>query len=633
MFLAGACACNFLDIVPPEQAKLKDATKNKDAALGFLHSCYAGIQNPYNYSTVEASSDEWVLPLLWGESAQKICWGENTAANIADGWRWGTYYRYIGQCLLAKQEFLKAKNLDENDVKKWCVELDFLIAYYHMQVLILYGPCPITDHYIAQNTPENLFPGRSHFDYVVKWICDKFDAVANSGLLEPDSYSDDEWGRATSIMAKALKARLLLYAASPLWNGEFPFREWKNKNYETPGYGYDLVSLEKNPEKWVAAKNACEEAKEAALKAGYKLFDIEDSEKLREQNKISLPYVPFKDENSGVSGDQDREFKKRVMLMRYVVTTRYNEGNREIIWGIANQGNFINGILPHRVIKNNNGNWESGYSGVSPTLNILSKFYTENGEIPAKDDNFYREEEYYQRAGISDANPLRKEIIKFNTKREPRFYAWFAFDGGDMGSKLKEGNPLTIDLKNPEMHGFNSDLFNRDNNVTGFYCQKFLEPNFAWNKSGRATEAKPRILIRLAELYLNLAECYAELGYNHEAIEELNVIRRRAGIRELTMDDLTKMSALEWVRNERTVELWGEGHRYYDVRRWMIAKDVMGAGVRKGLNATVKGPSFEEFNKPVEVNQPFKWYDRMYLLPLFHNEVYKNPQFVQAPGY
>ena len=51
-------------------------------------------------------------------------------------------------------------------------------------------------------------------------------------------------GRATSVIAKAIKARMLVYAASPLWNGNFPYSEgdWCNKTFETPGYGKSLVS-------------------------------------------------------------------------------------------------------------------------------------------------------------------------------------------------------------------------------------------------------------------------------------------------------------------------------------------------------------------------------------------------------
>lgn len=322
---------------------------------------------------------------------------------------------------------------------------------------------------------------------------------------------------------------------------------------------------------------------------------------------------------------------ERVQLMRYVVTTRYKEGNRETIWGLANQGTMIIGSLPHRVIKNNQGTWKAGYSGVSPTLNTVERFYTENGVPIEKDKQFYPQSEWYQSAGVTD----RSDIIKLNTRREPRFYAWIAFDGGDMGSRIYGGQPLKLEMRNSELHGYNPSLFNRDNCVTGYLSQKFIEPTFAWTASAEEKQDKPRPLIRMAELYLNLAECCAALDEVPQALAQLNIVRKRAGIRELTTSDVTDdMPIMKWIQNERFVELWGEGHRYYDIRRWMIAPEYMSAGVRRGLNAMSKlDPSFEEFNTPVVISQDFKWTNRMYFLPVFENEVYKNPQLVQAPGY
>ena len=93
----------------------------------------------------------------------------------------------------------------------------------------------------------------------------------------------------------------------------------------------------------------------------------------------------------------------------------------------------------------------------------------------------------------------------------------------------------------------------------------------------------------------------------------------------------------DWVRNERFVELFEEGHRYYDLRRWAIAPQMLKAGMRYGLDGLRVNPSFEEFNKPTLVNQPFKWDDKLYLMPVWSrsdmDELYSNPQLVQAPGY
>ncbi len=148
----------------------------------------------------------------------------------------------------------------------------------------------------------------------------------------------------------------------------------------------------------------------------------------------------------------------------------------------------------------------------------------------------------------------------------------------------------------------------------------------------------------MAELYLNLAEACAEL-YMHNgsaadlqmALDNLNIIRERAGIPAVTTDDLTDdMTIRDWVRNERTVELYREGHRYYDLRRWVECEENLGAGVRKGLDAFVskiEKPTIEQFNKVVTVDGDYRWLDRMYLLPINNNELYMNPQMIQAPGY
>lgn len=91
---------------------------------------------------------------------------------------------------------------------------------------------------------------------------------------------------------------------------------------------------------------------------------------------------------------------------------------------------------------------------------------------------------------------------------------------------------------------------------------------------------------------------------------------------------------MEWIQNERFIELYGEGHRFYDVRRWMIAPQVLAAGVREGLNAEVlTDPSFEDFNQRIKVAQPYKWTQRMYIAPILQSEIGKNTNLVQAPGY
>ena len=113
------------------------------------------------------------------------------------------------------------------------------------------------------------------------------------------------------------------------------------------------------------------------------------------------------------------EFKKHVYLMRYLVTSRYSDGNREMIWGLADDGGVVMASLPVHVVKVDGGPWRSGYSGYSPLLNSVERFYTKEGELPriaANKGTFAEEDSWYESAGRSNA-----DIIKLNTNREPRF--------------------------------------------------------------------------------------------------------------------------------------------------------------------------------------------------------------------
>lgn len=632
-------SCNFLDIVPPEQASLEDATKNAEKTMNFMLSCYANVWNPLTPN----ATDEHVWPAGWGGPHRYLSYGLQTPAAPYDNGRWAAFYRSINQCWLFMREVENARGCTEDQIAQWKAEVYFLLAYYHYELLAYYGPIPIVDHYFDTNTTSDDMGGRMHYDYVVDWIVDMLDnKVINCPQL-PITRSADERGRATTVIAKALKARVLLYAASPLWNGEFPYSSWTNE-VETPGYGKELVSKTYSREKWERAKTACDEALRAALDAGYKLYDdLEYSTETLGIKDSELPYIP----GLNLSDTENKEFQKRVLMLRNMMTLKVREGNTELIWGLANNEGIQGYTMPLHIIQNNNGSWYNETSAISPTLYSVEHFYTEDGNLPefaAGKNGFPAESDWLKSANLGTIDGKdRNDIIQINLKREPRYYAWVAYNGGDYGVRLSNGVPVLLKLRSATDQGYNTEYGSSNYCTTGFLNQKWIRVDQSRNKNSQWTPANPhqfaRPIIRMAELYLNLAECCAALSESEsdpltqDALDNLNFVRARAGIRDITTSDLANMPLMDWVRNERFVELWSEGHRLTDVRRWCKGEEYFGPGKREGLNAVKVNPSFEEFNTRIEVNQPYKWYTRMYMSPLQDIEVQANRKLVQAPGY
>lgn len=628
-------SCDYLDVVPPEQPQKEDTMTDATDAVNFINSCYIAVESnsPFVYSTYEWSTDESVDPPLWSGNNQKTAWNLWASTNAAG--YWDGYYNYNGHChmFLNILDEVTPRGSTEETRAEWRAEAAFLQAYYHARLLAMYGPIPIVDTRVPQSTLPDEFPGRSHYDYVVNYIVQKLDeAIPHL----PVKRQADDWGRATSVAAKALKGRVLLYAASDLWNGKFPYNNWRNTSYETPGYGKELVSRMYDPQKWQRALEANLDALQLAEDQdkdnGGQRRLVDMTALPRTLDDVPLPYIPGVDTTS-VEG---KEFAKRVLMLRSITNSDENDGNREIIWGVFMQDSraWLNfAPWPKRIVQYNN-NWIDGWCAISPTLYTAEHYYTKDGKLPEKDKGFAKRSEWLTSANLAD----RPEVIKLNVNREPRFYANLSFDGDDYSPVMCGGAPLRINLRDANQQGYNPNLFNRDYTVTGYFCKKYTAPEIrVSNVTGtdnRKNYAKP--LFRLAELYLNIAECYAALGDNTNAIKYLNPIRLRAGVPALTEADINEdMSMMDWVRSERFIELWGEGHRYYDVRRWMTAPQLLKADAREGLNVAGAGtnPTFNNLNKRTVINQQFQWNNRMYLWPIKSDEIYNDPQLVQAPGY
>lgn len=205
------------------------------------------------------------------------------------------------------------------------------------------------------------------------------------------------------------------------------------------------------------------------------------------------------------------------------------------------------------------------------------------------------------------------------TGREPRFYATILYNGASwMGRTIESYVGGADGFKEYE----NSKSANTT--VTGYYLRKYLKDG---DKSWiTAYSAQTCILIRYAEVLLNKAEALAELSWEQnsvEALQALNDVRGRVGLP--SRQTASKEEFMEFVRHERMVELAGEGFRYWDLRRWRLAEEVINGKSVHGVKITKTDSGFNYEHVDADNGNKRIFYDRYYHFAIPESERSKNP--------
>ena len=164
--------------------------------------------------------------------------------------------------------------------------------------------------------------------------------------------------------------------------------------------------------------------------------------------------------------------------------------------------------------------------------------------------------------------------------------------------------------------------------VTGYFIRKYLqENNTEFDDKG---SDQFWIEMRYAEVLLNLAEALAEQDYaknQDDALEALNEVRRRVDLPERTTQEAPdKDSFMKLLRKERICELAFEGFRYWDLRRWRLAGEVIDGKQAHGTKITKKDDNsytYEQVSCDDNINRFFP--ERYYLLPIPVDELQNNP--------
>lgn len=216
------------------------------------------------------------------------------------------------------------------------------------------------------------------------------------------------------------------------------------------------------------------------------------------------------------------------------------------------------------------------------------------------------------------------------TGREPRFYATILYNDATWeGRKIQTyagGTDARLDFKRTG---------SVQSTTTGYFLRKFLEENASgWDKNGSSHFGT---FIRYAEVVLNKAEALAQNGDLAGATEQLNLIRRRVSLPDRAVaSDLDEF--MGYLRHERIVELAGEGFRYWDLRRWRLAEEVINGQVAHGVNVVKDAATGAFTYTQIDVDNASEgtriFPERYYLFPIPIAEETNNKLFGENnPGW
>ena len=634
-----SCEDDYLDVVPDNIATIDLAFNTRSTAENFLSTCYTYIPEhahvEQNFSLL-AGDEVWYYAendfYMNNETSFRVAKGmQNSSSPYLNYWEGGrgaprSLFNALRDCNIFLDNLVAVPGLEEEERIRWLDEVKVLKAFYHFWLMQMYGPIPIVDTNIpvsAPSTETNVY--RASIDEVVTYLTDLLDEVIVAdnlpGLI---NYVYTEQGRITMPIAKALKAKILMLSASPIFNGNTDFSSLIDNQ------GNSLVNQSYDPQKWVLAKDALLDAIESAEANGHSLYQFNQQ----------LPII------GGISDQITQE-----LSLRAAITEPFNS---EIIWAFSADwtGELQQWCQPR---------WTADHSALfgytkkshAPTLNMVETFYTRNG-VPIDEDISW---EYGNRFDVVQTPILDADnenyhefyieddyaTAKLHTFREPRFYSTLGFDGGKWFS-LETENINFIPHLNAKAGAPSGKQGFEIYSITGYFAKKLVHYENIISLEGSTIQGYSFPIIRLSDLYLMYAEASNETKAAPDAdvYEYIQKVRDRAGLDvggdlvstwQMHSANPSKPSTKDGMRaiihQERMIELALEGHRYWDLRRWKLAGEYFSKPIR---GWDIFKPDVAGF---YEVENIFyrNYLTKDYLWPISQTELLRNPNLIQNPGW
>jgi len=261
----------------------------------------------------------------------------------------------------------------------------------------------------------------------------------------------------------------------------------------------------------------------------------------------------------------------------------------------------------------------------SPVQELVNAFPMKNGKLINEPGSGYDQTKPY-------------------TGRDDRFYSFIAYNQSKVSGILARPYPGAQPGQLYKEYALNVYKGGTDydsippyaqyNTITGYYTVKATNPDNAVYSYGYGSE-QPWIEFRYAEILLDYAEASNEAdGPSASIYDALDKIRARGGIASKLVQNLSQTQMRNLIRNERYIELCFEGQRYWDLRRWKIADQVLNGKKLTGVVITKQAPNtftYEYF--PIDPQPLVFDASKMYLMPIPKAELSKNPKLTQNPNW
>lgn len=634
MFALGSCS-DYLDKQPDDQLDIETAFQNKTNLERWLAYIYNGMPTFYHYDGAVAIADDLTPPVGWESQGFKAILYQNGNFTPSQGGvisYWKEFDKRIRQAYIFIENAHPLSDVSAKEIEWMKGECRFFIAYYHAMMVMTYGAIPMITEAAQGTNAADMQVKQEPFYKVVDWVADE---LLQTSKILPAAYEEaNKYGRATSLMCLAARARLLTFAASDLVNGNPDMAGFTNCD------GTPIFASEHDPERWRVAADANMDVINAAKDAGYELY----VERLSD-GKVD-PYMSY----------------MKAVLMRW------DQGNHEVLFPKTyDSGSYYDRQCNPRSM--------GGAGAIGVTQNLVDAFFMKNGLVPITGytnegkDPIINPESGYSETGYSTADMKdqtkyfyleqggvegQKEEYLITTKgtynmycnREPRFYISVLYNeeyhwGKD---KHKSSNKYT-DFFSGGQDGGPS----HDSPTAGYLVRKMVDPSAIPSEGSGNYKTRHGAIYRLAEAYLSYAECLNEYSIEKgtyaanrdEILKYVNLIRVRAGIPQYgTGTDADGVQMItppasgeelrDLIRRERRVELNCEaGNRFDDLRRWKLAETVLD-GPFYGMDSRATKTNRDEYYVRTKY-QTRKFIS--YWWPIPQDDIDKNTNLRQLPGW